>query len=408
MKIALCLEYPIGLRGGVSILVETLLRGFTQRGHQVLLVSPDTPNSLRESKIGEFVWRHIQWLPQHHPSIAKAKNLARQLAEAGVDIAHFHAGGNYGWGNRFPYHSPIHFLQRLGVPCVSTVHSITSIFTGYCGDLKPLWFKALLLPLGWLGKMQHLHDVCREIAVSQHDYQKLQCWYRPFRHRFVQIYHSRIETEKKSAALSGSPGVSPALTGLADEASALPTRERLILNVGHIARRKGQLILAQAFARIAPRHPDWKLAFAGHSFPDGIAEEIQQIATMNRLGDRIQLLGQRNDAMELMRRAAIYVQPSLEEALGLALQEAMYCACPSIGSRVGGIPELIENGQTGILVEAGNIAALSEALEKLMKDKSLRIEIGRAAAGSILRRGMTVSGMVDRHLELYDQIINRK
>ena len=112
MRIALCLEYPIALRGGVSVLVEALLEEFVRRGHQVVLVSADTAETLRASPAGKLVAEHFAW-NRLKPSAAAAKKLARQLAGARVDLAHFHSGGNYGWGNRFPFRSPIFFLNNL-------------------------------------------------------------------------------------------------------------------------------------------------------------------------------------------------------------------------------------------------------------------------------------------------------
>jgi hypothetical protein len=61
MKIAQCLEYPLGLRGGVSVLVETLTEQLAQRGHKIVLVSPDTPETLRESGANKFIDQHIYW-----------------------------------------------------------------------------------------------------------------------------------------------------------------------------------------------------------------------------------------------------------------------------------------------------------------------------------------------------------
>jgi glycosyltransferase involved in cell wall biosynthesis len=163
--------------------------------------------------------------------------------------------------------------------------------------------------------------------------------------------------------------------------------------------------LAEAFARIAPRHPDWTLQLAGTD-ADGVAlEQILRITREQHLDGRILLLGERNDALALMQHAAIYVQPSFWEALGLALQEAMSCGCACIGSRVGGIPELVREGETGLLFEPGNVAQLSQALEQLIRDESRRETLGRAAAASIRERGMTVEAMVKQHLELYETIV---
>lgn len=382
MRIALCLEYPLDFQGGVSVLCRELARGLAARGHEVVLVSPDSAESLRASGAEKFLHQHLPWNPAR-PSRAAAQDLAAQLAEARPDVAHFHLGGTYGWGNRFPFSSPVHFAARRGMPCVSTVHLVVSLFDGFCGPQKPAWFKALLLPLAWWGKCQQLGRVRAEIAVSQHDFQKLRRWYWPARNRFVQVYHSRLPSGPAEGSVP---------------------REPVILNVGHIAWRKGQLVLAEAFARVAARHPEWKLLLAGSDDGGPTLGQIRDLAQRHGLGGRIVLLGERADALQLMRRAAIYVQPSYWEALGLALQEAMFCGCAALGSRAGGIPELIEDGSSGLLFEPGNVTQLAAQLERLIQNPARREQLGRAAAASIRARGMTADGMVARHLELYESI----
>jgi glycosyltransferase involved in cell wall biosynthesis len=377
------LEYPVGLRGGVSVLVENLIEGLAARGIEPVLVSPDTSETLRDSKVGALIDGHVVWNPIE-VSAASSRRLARQIAESGVRVAHFHFGGVFGWGNRCLGRCPILHLDRWNVPCVSTVHLVVSLLEGYCAHSKPVWFKLFLLPAAWMAKLQQLRHVQREIAVSQHDFKKLQAWYWPFRDRFVQIYHSRLHAE---------PG-----------ASSPQPRGPVILNVGHVAWRKGQLVLAEAFGRIAARHPEWKLFLAGHDGGDGTIQQIRQFMESRRLTGRIELLGERNDALDLMRGASIYVQPSFWEALGLALQEAMFCGCAVIGSRAGGIPELIQHGRTGLLCESGNVAELSDALELLITDVKRREELGRAAAASVRARGMSNEGMIQRHIELYEDV----
>jgi glycosyltransferase involved in cell wall biosynthesis len=106
-----------------------------------------------------------------------------------------------------------------------------------------------------------------------------------------------------------------------------------------------------------------------------------------------------------MRRAGIYVQPSYFEALGLALQEAMFTGCPAIGTRAGGIPELVEHERTGLLVEPGQPAQMAKALEALMSSAALRAQYGRQSAASIIERGMTAERMVANHVQLYESIL---
>jgi glycosyltransferase involved in cell wall biosynthesis len=164
------------------------------------------------------------------------------------------------------------------------------------------------------------------------------------------------------------------------------------------------MVLAEAFAQIVGRHPEWMLQLAGKDIEGTTEQQILQLARDRRLEGRIQLLGQRSDAFALMRCAAIYVQPSFEEALGLALQEAMFYGCACIGSRVGGIPELIDAGRTGLLFEPGNVAQLTHALEQLIQDANQRNHFGHAAAATIRKRGMTAAEMTERHLRLYESI----
>jgi len=255
MKLALCLEFPIGGRGGTSVIVEMLLRGLVQHGYEIVLVSPDSPDTLQASEVGRLAKAHILWQPRHRPSITDARKLAGQLADSSVDLIHFHFGGNYGWNNRFPFHCPIYYLRRSGIPCVSSVHLVVSLTHGYSDPRWLLWYKLLRLPLAWWGKMQQVRCVRREIADSRQDCEKLKRWYRPFSSRFTYIYHSRLP---------------------ANSVVALPpNREPIILNVGHIAWRKGQLILAEAFAKIAAGYPDWRLEFVGPDSGDGTVQRIR-------------------------------------------------------------------------------------------------------------------------------------
>lgn len=383
MKIALCLEYPLALKGGVSVLVETLLGEFVRRGHSLVLVSDDDSQMISNTGVGKLIAGHFRW-DRQNVSIQASRNLARQLVEAKVQIAHFHFGGNYGFGNRFPLHSPIIYLDRFGVPCFSTAHLVVDLFNGYCGPQKPFWFKALMLPLAWTGKMQQLYHTQREVTVSQHDFEKLIRWYWPLRNRFVHIYHSRLQPQ---------PVVMPQ-----------SVREKVILNVGHIAWRKGQMVLAKAFAQIAGRHPGWILQFAGDEDEGVEAEKIRQLIKDENLGTRIQLLGDRDDVFQRMQRASIYIQPSYWEGLPLSLQEAMFCGCAAIASRIGGHKELISDGKTGSLFEPGNISELATALDGLIDNEACRERFAIDAAASIRTRGMTANEMAEHYLELYNRV----
>jgi glycosyltransferase involved in cell wall biosynthesis len=381
MRIALCLEYPIDQLGGVEVLVSELILGLGSH-HQIILVSPDDAASLARSRVAPLVSEHIPFAPVWD-STTTARTLAERIAQVRPDLAHFHFG-LYGFGNRFPFRSPISHLHRRGVPCVTTAHMATHWLEGYCGPQKPGWFKLALLPLGWAGKMHQLRNVHTEVSVSQHNLKRLQTRYFPLRNRFQQIYHSRLREVPS--------GTEPEV------------RRNVILNVGHVAERKGQHILAAAFAQIAPRFPEWQLQLAGPDHDRVTAEKIRQLAREQQLTGRILLLGKRDDTPALMRQAAVYVQPSFVEGLPLSLQEAMFHSCPVIASQIGAHEELICENKIGRLFEPGNIPQLARALEQLMTDQPQREHLGRNAAASIRERKMTAAGMVEQHLELYHAV----
>ena len=377
MKIALGLEYPLTMRGGVSVLVEKLIEGISAN-YDVVLVSPD-PLGFRP----ERVCHHVHWDPAA-ASRRTSRALADTLAGLGVSLAHLHAGGNFGWGSRLPGQSPFPFLKRNGIVGVSTIHVVLSVLDGYCDPNKPGWFKLALLPVVWLGKLDELRNVGAEIVISQRGYERVRRWYWPLRGRFHRIYHSRLEASPP-----------------APQSTA---REPMILCVGHLAQRKGQHTLAAAFASIAAAHPGWKLAIIGHAGPDDCLAQIQRIIAERQLPDRILLLGSRDDALDFMRRASIFVQPSVFEGLPLALQEAMFCGCACVATRVLGNDELIEHGRNGVLVPPLEPVALACALDNLIRDATQRETLGRAAAASIIERGMTARSMIERYIALYKSL----
>ena len=137
------------------------------------------------------------------------------------------------------------------------------------------------------------------------------------------------------------------------------------------------------------------------------AEYIRACAARQGISERMRLLGPMayEDTLAQMKRASIFAIPSLQEGLGLALQEALFHGCAAVGSKVGGIPELIDDEVNGLLAPPGDVAALSAALERLMSDSSLLQRFGAQARPSILRKGMTAPSMLQGYLDLYRKLL---
>jgi glycosyltransferase involved in cell wall biosynthesis len=381
-QIAIALDYPLTLRGGVSVIAESLLKHLPV-GYNVVLSSPDDPEELKKHACASRLNGHICFNPANLTP-ASARNLVEAIRRHNVSLVHFHAGANLGWGNRSGRKSPLPSLSRAGIPCLFSAHQVSPLLEGYCAENRPLWYKLALLPAVWSASTYALFRAARIVTDSQHDARLLKRNFPLLSRKIDFIYHSRLN---------------------ADHVESLNemSREKIILSVGHVAFRKGQHILAEAFSQIAPLYPEWKLVIAGPVLQDDCGKKIEQIRTSNNLGDRIELRGSEPEPQKLMRQASIFVQPSLMEALGLALQEAMFFGCACVGSNVGGIPELITHNHTGMLFPAGQIDALAEVLAELIRQPDRRLQLAGQAHASIVARGMTGQAMASNYDKLYQR-----
>jgi glycosyltransferase involved in cell wall biosynthesis len=385
MKIAQCLEYPIDQHGGTEVLVRELIRGLSPR-HEILLVSNDDSQRVKSSSVGKLIHEHISWNALG-ATRRDMRALATRLHDSNVDLAHFHFGGTFAWGSRFPdVAAPIH-LARLGTPCVNTNHGVFGVFDGYIGAQRSLFTKLALLPAAWASRMQLIAKVCAEVAVSKNDYRSLQRRYWPLRGKFRQIYHSQLREPPPAS---------------------LEPRARDIICIGSIGARKGQTYLAEAFCRLAPRYPDWKLVLIGRGGDARMVAQIEQLRKEHGLLERVLLLGNQSDE-EVNRwfgSAAIFVMPSVAEGLGLSLQEALFHGCACLASRAGGIQDLIQHEDNGLLVEPRNVEELGAALERLISDEPLRHRLASRGPKSILEKGMTAERMVKCYKMLYQECLH--
>lgn len=119
-------------------------------------------------------------------------------------------------------------------------------------------------------------------------------------------------------------------------------------------------------------------------------------------GRRIQFLGMREDVQHLMAGADIFVMPSRNEALPMALIEAMGAGLPVVASEVGGIPEVVEDGRQGWLVAPDDPRALADALGSLVGDGGLRCRFGEGGRRRVLER-FTAGRMAEDYERLFHQ-----
>jgi glycosyltransferase involved in cell wall biosynthesis len=149
--------------------------------------------------------------------------------------------------------------------------------------------------------------------------------------------------------------------------------------------RKGIRILSEAAARLVSKYSNLKLIIAGDGFERPALEKLSQDLG---IADRTTFLGwMPNKALPpYYRGCAVSVIPSLEEGSGIPAAEAMGCEAPVVATDAGGLPEVVADGVTGLVVPKGNVEALAAAMDRILGDPQLREKMGKAGRERALER----------------------
>lgn len=169
---------------------------------------------------------------------------------------------------------------------------------------------------------------------------------------------------------------------------------QIILSLGHLGSIKGHDDSIAALAKIKPEFPNVKLYIGG----DGTQADYRRLSLLVErleLQDSVTLLGQIINPIEWIIASDIFLQPSREEAFGLVFLEAGACKKPTIATRVGGIPEIIEDGVTGYLVETHQPDSIAEKLVSLLSDEKKAIAMGNRAYTRIMSKFL-LSTQIDK------------
>ena len=182
-----------------------------------------------------------------------------------------------------------------------------------------------------------------------------------------------------------------------------------LLFVAAITPRKGLHILVQSFKKIAVRYTNVYLTVAGiwDWAPDYVQEQMSSCSDLISSG-RVEFTGgiERNRLIDLFMTSDIFVLPSFAESAPMVISQALCAGLPVISTNVGGIPEMVEHGITGLLVEPGNEAAFEQALSSLIGNSDFRERMGKAAKSIGFSRYHPES-VASATLSAYKQIILR-
>ena len=391
MKVAqLSTRYPPG-PGGVERHVAELAPRLAARGHHVDVYTSDLYREFPWQRLDRSVPREERtafgavhrlsvWsLPGelHYPFF---RDLNDALARDRPDIVHAHTyGTNQVAAARRHY-------RRLGTPFVLTAH------------FHPIWS----IEGGWLRhRIRGFYDrrlgnpVVRDAAaviVQTREEERLL--------RSLNLELPRVVLQP--------PGYSP---GPAPPPGTRAFRDRFgirgdfVLFVGRLASNKGLLELTEAFGSLARADPSAELVLIGED--GGMRARVTDRVRALGLDRRVHLLGHVEDGALVSaayREARVFALPSEYEAFGLVLLEALAQGTPVVASRVGGIPEVVEDGRAGLLVPPRSSEALADALRRLWDDPDLARSLGAYGRDHVVPR-FSWDALADRLDVLYRELV---
>jgi glycosyltransferase involved in cell wall biosynthesis len=311
--------------------------------------------------------------------LADLKQLLEALTETckglSIDIIHAHLTENALLA--------VLAARRIGVPRVcATVHNV--IFSPTKGKYNPL---------GWLRRTaieRLFSQTDRIIAVSDEVAHAVRRSARVPKDHIVTIPNGVEPNEFRYDGNRWS----------LRRALGFPSERLIAITVGRLSRQKGYAHLLEALALMpVASRPLMLIVGDGPDRP-----ELELRVSALGLEQDIQFLGHRRDVPALLAAADVFVLSSLWEGLPLALLEAMAAGLPAVVTAVGGNPEVVEDGTSGLLVPPGDEQAFSTALSHLLEDSSRRERMGRAASQRF-DQCFSLRRFVEAHEILYEEML---
>jgi glycosyltransferase involved in cell wall biosynthesis len=305
-------------------------------------------------------WTKAQWCRLIDRTIAKYSMISP------VSIIHAHGGTVSGWG-------ALQAAKRHELPCVVTYHG-SEVHTMFANRQK-----------GW----KLCRDSFREADLNL-----------PVSRALENILRSRIQPKGRCETLL--LGVDRERFFPADEISMEPR----VLFVGRVEEAKGAFDLLHAWSRVLALSPAARLTIVG---PDCTAGRFMQEAQSLGITDSIEFSGALpgHRVAELMRSSRVFCLPSHKEGTPVSVMEALSSGLPVVATRVGGIPDIVVHGSTGLLVDKGDREQLGVSLVKLLNDRSDCMRMGRLAQ-EFAAAHLDINQTANRLVQLYHEAIKAR
>jgi glycosyltransferase involved in cell wall biosynthesis len=351
--------------GGERCLVD-LVKGLSARGHDLFVAL--RPGSPLISELASLPRRNLLELPLRNALDARsASQLASFVGRQRIEIAHAHMARDY---------------------------PIAAYATRRNRAAQLIVTRHVLFPMNRLHKIT-LSRVARVIAVSEAVARRLRAEKLAPLEK-ISVVHNGIDLARFETAISYSDRERFC------HDLRLPEQSVLVGSVGALNPLKGHEDFLAAAARIASLFPTAYFIIAGADVSPAQTNRANLERSIKKLelDKRVRLIGKMADITPLFCALDVFVSASYTESFGLAIAEAMAGETPVVATETEGAKEIIQEGETGLLVPLGDIGALAESLSTLLKDKERRQRMGRKARDEVRKR-FSLERMVDETERIY-------
>jgi glycosyltransferase involved in cell wall biosynthesis len=188
------------------------------------------------------------------------------------------------------------------------------------------------------------------------------------------------------------------------EELGLGADDKLVGTIGALVEAKGQRHLIEAAPLILDEAPETRFLIVGGG---KLENELRKLAAQLRVADAVYFTGFQKEVGKFLAALDVFVLPSHMEGLNNSVIEAMMVGKPVIGTNVGGIPEIIEHGKTGVLIPPGNHSALAEAVAGMVKNPERAAALA-SAGRETARSRFTVDRMINGTTRVYETLLRDK
>jgi N-acetyl-alpha-D-glucosaminyl L-malate synthase BshA len=363
--------------GGSGIVGSELGKELAARGHTVHFISSALPTRLTE--LNERVRFHeVEMMSyplfEHQPyTLALATKMAKVAETENLDLLHVHYA--------IP-HSISAILARESLkpkrylPVITTLHGTDITLVGADRSYLPITRYGIVQSDGVTAISHYLKEATRESFqfdeievipnfICQHDYA---------RHPVNEL--------RKSLAPAGEP---------------------LLVHVSNFRPVKRPVDCVEILSRVLKKGINARLVMVG----DGSERtDVEHRARCLGAYDKCVFVGKQPNIVDYLSASDVLLLPSEQESFGLAALEAMACEVPVIASRVGGIPEVVTDGDTGYLSEVGDVDKMGDDAARLLADPVMRVEMGKRARDSAVSRYRT-DLIIPQYIDFYEQILKK-